>query len=69
MLGLALLGAVGQERVWERTLAPAIEPQVQAATFHAIDAVQQIFATGSTGLVVFAGVLVVWYVSGSARGI
>jgi membrane protein len=70
LLGFALLGAVGQERVWEKTLAPAIEPQVQPATFHAIDAaVQQIFATGSTGLVVFAGALVVWYVSGSVRGI
>jgi uncharacterized BrkB/YihY/UPF0761 family membrane protein len=56
LLGLALLGAVGQERVWEKTLAPPIEPQVQPATFQAIDAaLQQIFATGSTGLVVFAG--------------
>ena len=69
LLGLALLGAVGQERVWEKTLAPAIGPQVQPATFHAIDAaVQQIFATGSTGLVVFAGALVVWYVSGRSAG-
>jgi membrane protein len=69
LLGLALLDAVGQERVWEKTVAPAIEPQVQPAT-HAIDtAVQQIFATGSTSLVVFAGALVVWYVSGSVRGI
>jgi membrane protein len=70
LLGLALLGALGQERVWEKTLAPGIEPQVRPATFHAIDAaVQQIFATGSTGLIVFSGALVAWYVSGSVRGV
>ncbi|HEX3267257.1 MAG TPA: hypothetical protein VHQ98_04645 [Gaiellaceae bacterium] len=31
LLGLTLLGALGQERVWEKMLAPGIEPQVKTA--------------------------------------
>jgi membrane protein len=70
LLGLALLGALGQERVWKNTLAPGIEPHVQPATFHAIDvAVQDIFSTGATSLIAFASVLGAWYISGSVRGV
>jgi membrane protein len=70
LLGLALLGALGQERVWKNTLAPGIEPHVQPATFHAIDvAVQQIFSTGAASLIAFASVLAAWYISGSVRGV
>jgi membrane protein len=70
LLGLALLGALGQERVWTNTLAPGIEPDVQPATFHAIDvAVQQIFSTGAASLIAFASVLGAWYLSGSVRGV
>jgi membrane protein len=43
---------------------------VQPATAHALDvAVEKIFATDSTGLVAFASVLVLWYVSGSVRAL
>lgn len=70
LLGIALLGALGQERAWRNTLAPGIKPHVQPATFHAIDvAVQKIFSTEGTGLIVFASVLAAWYISGSVRGV
>jgi membrane protein len=70
LLGLALLGALGQERVWRNTLAPGIKPHVQPATFHAIDvAVQKIFSTEAGGLIVFASLLAAWYISGSVRGV
>lgn len=70
LLGLALLGAVGQERVWKHTLGPGIKPHVQPATFHAIDvAVQKIFSTGGISLIAFASVLAAWYISGSVRGV
>ncbi|MGZ4257098.1 MAG: YihY/virulence factor BrkB family protein [Gaiellaceae bacterium] len=70
LLGLALLGATGEETVWNGTIAPAIQPHLQQPTFHAIDsAVQRIFATDSTGLIVFASLLVLWYVSGSVKAV
>lgn len=70
LLGLAILGAVGQQRVWQNTLAPGIKPHVQPATFRAIDvAVQKIFSTGPTSLIVFASLIGAWYVSGSVRGV
>jgi membrane protein len=68
LLGLALLGAVGEEKVWNQTLYPGLERHLQPTTAHAIDsAVQRIFTTQSGGLIAFASVLVVWYVSGSVR--
>jgi membrane protein len=70
LLGLALLGATGEEHVWNGTIAPAIKPHLQQPTFHAIDwAVQRIFTTESTGLIVFASLLVLWYVSGSVKAV
>jgi len=70
LLGLALLGAVGEQRVWEQTIFPIIQAHVQAATAHAIDvAAGKIFSTNSAGLIVFASLLTLWYVSGSVRGV
>jgi membrane protein len=70
LLGLALLGAVGEQRVWEQTIFPIIQSHVQAATAHAIDvAAEKIFSTNSAGLIVFASLLTLWYVSGSVRGV
>jgi membrane protein len=69
LLGLAVLGAVGERRVWKDTIYPSIQSHVQPATAHAIDvAAEKIFSTSSTGLIVFATVLALWYVSGSVRG-
>ena len=68
LLGLALLGAIGEERVWRRTIAPGIRPHLQQATFHAIDfAASKIFTSEGAGLIAFAGLLAIWYVSGSVR--
>jgi membrane protein len=70
LLGIALLGAVGQQQVWTDTLYPAIKPQVQPATARAINsAVEKIFTTDSAGLIAFASLMVVWYVSGSVRAV
>lgn len=70
LLGLALLGALGQGRVWRNTLAPGIKPHVRPATFHAIDvAVEKIISTEGAGLIVFASLLAAWYISGSVRGV
>jgi membrane protein len=68
LLGVALLGALSQEKVWRETLYPGIKPHLQSATAHAIDsAVERIFTTQSVGLIAFASFLVIWYVSGSVR--
>ncbi len=70
LLGLALLGAVGQQHVWKQTMLPRLQSHVQPATAHAIDvAVEKIFSTDSTGLIVFATVVALWYISGSVRAV
>jgi membrane protein len=68
LLGLAILGASGQQHVWRNTIAPSIKPHVQQPAYHAIDyAVEKIFTTDSTGLIVFAAFLSLWYISGAVR--
>lgn len=70
VLGLAILGASGEQHVWRKTLAPAIKSHLQQPTFHAIDsAVERIFSTDSTGLVLFASFLSLWYISGAVRAV
>jgi membrane protein len=68
LFGLALLGALGQRHVWNDTIAPAIEPHLQKATFHAVDAAaQRIFSSSAAGLLAFSGLMSIWYVSGGVR--
>ncbi len=68
LLGLALLGALGQEKVWNETLYLGLKDHLQPTTAGAIDeAVQRIFTQNSAGLIALASVLVVWYVSGAVR--
>ena len=70
LLGLAMLGALGQHHVWKKTMFPALRPHVQPATAHAIDtAVEKIFSTDSAGLIIFASLMALWYISGSVRGV
>jgi membrane protein len=70
LLGLAVLGAVGKQDVWQQTLFPRIQQHLQPTTAHAINAaVQRIFSTDSTGLIVLASLMVIWYVSGSVRAV
>jgi membrane protein len=68
LFGLALLGAVGERHVWRDTIAPAIKPHLQSATFHAIDvAAQRIFESSAGGLIALSALLSIWYVSGGVR--
>jgi membrane protein len=70
LLGLAILGASGEQKVWRKTIAPAIEPHLQKPTFHAIDyGVEKIFSSDSTGLIAFAALLSLWYISGAVRAV
>src|SRR3954447_18700366 len=70
LLGLAVLGAVGQHHVWKETMFPALRPHVQPATARAIDAaVEKIFSTDSASLIAFASIVALWYISGSVRGV
>ncbi len=70
LLGLAILGATGQEHVWRETIAPAMKPHLQLPTFRAIDyGVEKIFTTNSAGLIVFASFLSLWYISGAVRAV
>jgi membrane protein len=70
LLGLGILGAVGEERTWKETLLPGLRGHVQPTTLHAIDAaVERIFAQSSTGLIVLASLMSLWYISGSVRAV
>lgn len=70
LLGIALLGATGQQHVWNETLAPGIEQRVEAPVFSGIDStVQSIFQQGGGLLIAFAAVLCVLDVSSSVRAI
>jgi membrane protein len=69
-LTIALLGVTGEQQVWQEHVAPAIEPKLTHQTFVAIDAaVEKIFASDSTGLILFASLYAVWQVSGSVRAV
>jgi membrane protein len=70
LLGIALLGEVGRRDIWATHLVPAIRPRFDPPVFGAIDfAVTKIFLHDSVPLIVLAGLLTVWYVSGGVRGI
>ena len=70
LLGLAVLGAIGEERVWRKTLGPGVKTHVQEASYHAIDVlVEKIFSSETIGLLLFAAFLALWYISGSVRAV
>lgn len=61
LFGLALLGAFGLRSTWTNSIRPAIDPHVEKPVARAIDfSVEQVFAGNSTGLLVFAGLWVLW---------
>jgi membrane protein len=69
-LGIALLGALGQQDVWQKHMAPAIEPKVTHPTYEAINAaVEKVFTSNSAGLIAFASAYAIWQVSGSIRAV
>lgn len=70
LLGIALLGAIGRQDIWTAHMAPAIQPRVDPPLYHAMNyGVKKIFDHNGTGLLVFAALLTVWYVSGGVRAI
>jgi membrane protein len=68
LLGIAVLGETGHEKVWDNRIAPQIAPKVLPAVYSGIDAtVQKIFTSSSAGLITFASVLAIWMVGGAVR--
>jgi membrane protein len=70
LLGIALLGAIGRQDIWTQHMAPTIQSRFDPAIYHAIDyGVKKIFDHNSLGILVFAALLTIWYVSGGVRAI
>jgi membrane protein len=68
LLGLGLLSAVGDTKLWTRTIGPAISGRVLPEVFLGINqVVEKVFHTSSGGLIALATVLAVWEVSGVVR--
>jgi membrane protein len=70
LLGLAVLGDIGRTDVWDTKIGPQVQPKVLEPVFSGLDATaQKIFSSSSVGLIVFAGILTVWEMSGVVRAI
>src|SRR5205085_10626690 len=68
LLGIALLGALGQQGIWKNTIGPEIQHRVLPQVWEGINAtVERIFERGGSVLLVFASVLAIWDVSGAVR--
>jgi membrane protein len=68
LLGLALLGATGHASVWRNQIGPQVEKKLTAGAFVGVDdAAERILTSGTTSLIVFASLLVIWEVSSSVR--
>jgi membrane protein len=61
LLGLAVLGAIGQASTWHDSLAPALEPRVTKPVFRGIDySVERILTAPKAPLIALAAALAVW---------
>jgi membrane protein len=70
LLGLGLLGATGHQEVWTQHVAPAIEGRVTPPVYRAIDyTVTRILDHGTAGLIVFASLLSLWYLTAAMRAV
>src|ERR687888_667755 len=74
LLGLGVLGALGEASVWTNSIAPAIKHHVTAPVFHGIDfSVQRIFASDKGSLITLATALVLgigrWLVAAVLLGV
>jgi membrane protein len=64
LLGLGVLGALGQASVWKNSIAPTIKHHVTPPVFHGIDfSVQRIFASDKGSLITLATALVLWHMT------
>src|SRR5918911_944939 len=64
LLGLGVLGALGQASVWKNSIAPAIEHHVTPPVFHGIDfSVHRILTSDKGSLITLATALVLWHMT------
>jgi membrane protein len=64
LLGLGILGALGQASVWTNSIAPTIRRHVTTPVFDGIDfSVQRIFASDKGSLITLATALVLWHMT------
>ena len=70
MLGLALLGAAGRKDVWTSDVAPKLQGRFLPQVYAGIDATaKKIVSHGSPGLIAFAVLLSVWYLTAAQRAV
>lgn len=70
LLGLGLLGATGHKEVWTKHVAPAIKARVLPGVYDGIDqTVTKILDHGSGGLIAFAVLLSLWYLTAAMRAV
>ncbi len=68
LFGIALPGVLGLSNVWNDQLREGVQRQLTPTAFEAIDtAVVKIMTEESASLPIFAGGLLLWYVSGLVR--
>ena len=70
LLGLGLLGATDNRRLWTKHVAPAIHDRVRPAVFNGIDdTARRILEHGSAGLIAVSVLLSVWYLTAAMRAV
>src|SRR5436190_3910613 len=70
LLGLGLLGATGHKEVWADQVAPAVKGRVLPGVYRGIDqTVSKILDHGSAGLIAFAALLSLWYLTAAMRAV
>jgi len=70
LLGLGLLGATGHKEVWTDHAEPAIKGRVLPGVYAGIDqTVTKILDHGSAGLIAFAVLLSIWYLTAAMRAV
>ena len=64
LLGLGVLGALGQASVWKNSIAPAIRRHVTPPVFRGIDySVERILSSDKGSLITLASALVLWHMT------
>lgn len=68
LFALGILGASGQQQLWQGTIGPKIEPKVLPHVFDGINqTVDRVFSSSTAGLLALAAALAIWEVSGIIR--
>lgn len=70
LLALGILGALGEQSVRRKQIAPGIHKRLPRNTFDAVNyAADRILAHGTAALLLVAAVVAIWEISGSVRGV